>query len=211
MEDLSELLLDVQTSIANMQLPDPALRQYYIDLENREYWITGDIDDSLLTLVRLIIDCNKEDAGVEVNTRKPIKIFINSNGGDIQILWTVINAIRVSKTPVYTINTCAAYSAAAYLMASGHKRYALPGTNFMLHSGSRCYSGDADQVDSTKKYFDRLSKKLINYFISKVNIDNKTYKKKTVTDWFFDEEDALSIGLIDKVVDDLDEICVSKS
>ena len=96
-------------------------------------------------------------------------------------------------------------------MASGHKRYALPGTNFMLHSGSRCYSGDADQVDSTKKYFDKLSKKLINYFISKVNIDNKTYKKKTVTDWFFDEDDALSIGLIDKVVDDLDEICVSKS
>ncbi len=32
------------------------------------------------------------------------------------------------------------------------------------------------------------------------------FKKKTLTDWFMDEDEALENGIIDKIVEDFDEI-----
>lgn len=206
MEELNELSISLPKYVANLHLPDPDLRQYYIDCDNREYWLTDEIDSSLMSLNRLILSCNKEDTGKDVSERKPIKVFIYSVGGDVQILLTTINIIKLSKTPVYTINACTAYSAAADLVAAGQKRFALKGTHFMVHSGSCCFSGNVDQVDSTKKYFDKVGKKLVDLFLASTKVDQKMYKKKTVTDWFFDEDEALRLGVVDEVVDSLDSI-----
>jgi ATP-dependent protease ClpP protease subunit len=32
------------------------------------------------------------------------------------------------------------------------------------------------------------------------------FKKKTITDWFLDEDEALKNGVIDRIITDLDEI-----
>jgi len=206
MDETIEAVLDLPKYVSNLKLPDPTLRQYYIDLQNREYWLTEEIDSGLVEFNRMIMDCNKEDMGKPVEERKPIKLFIYSVGGDVQILLTTINLMKLSKTPVYTINACTAYSAAADLVVAGSKRFALKGTHFMVHSGSCSFSGNTDQVDSTKKYFDKVGNKLVELFVSCTNVDKKLYKRKTVTDWFFDEEEALKLGVIDEVVDDLDSI-----
>lgn len=206
MDELTNLLVGIPETTATLQLPDPELRQYYLDEQDRIFWVDDAINENLLSLVKMIMKCNKEDMGIPVEDRTPIKVFIDSPGGDIQSLWTTIQAIRISKTPVYTINYCAAYSAAADLMASGHKRFALPGTNFMVHNGSCNYGGQVDQVESMKKYFDKLSKKITDNFLERTHVDAKVYKKKAVTDWFFDETEALNLGVIDKIIDDFDEI-----
>lgn len=159
MDELMNILAEVPESIANLQLPDPELRDYYRDEQDRIFWVDDAIDDNLLGLVKMIIRCNKEDKDIPVEDRKPIKVFVDSPGGDVQSLWTTIKAIEISKTPIWTINLCSAYSAAADLMASGHRRFALPGTNFMVHNGSCNYDGQVDQVESMKKYFDKLGKK----------------------------------------------------
>lgn len=206
MDELTDLLVGIPESVANLQLPDPDLRQRYLDDQNRVFWVDDHINSALLELVKMIMRCNKEDAGKPIEERTPIKIFIDSPGGDIQSLWTTIQAIKISKTPCYTINYCTAYSAAADLMASGHKRFALPGTNFMVHNGSCNYGGQVDQVESMKKYFDKLSKKITDNFLEHTKVDSKIYKRKAVSDWFFDENEALELGVIDKIVEDFDEI-----
>ena len=121
-------------------------------------------------------------------------------------MWTIINLIESSKTKVITINYCTAYSAAAEILASGHERYALKGSHVMIHSGSCSYSGQADQVESMKKYFDKLSKKTVEHLMTKTKIDPKAFKRKSVVDWFMDENEALENGVIDKIVEDLEEI-----
>ena len=204
MEELNDLLLGIPETIANLQLPDPNLRQQYLDEQNRIFWVDDAINENLLELVKMILRCNKEDKGKPVEERVPIKVFIDSPGGDVQALWTTIKTIEISKTPIWTVNYCTAYSAAGDLVASGHRRFALPGTNFLLHNGSCGFSGQADVVASTKKYFDGLSKKLVDNLLSKTHIDAKVYKKKAVTDWYFDEEEALKLGVIDEIVTDLD-------
>ena len=205
-EILGNVLLGVPEYIANLQLPDPVLRDWYKDEQNRIFWVNSQIDDTLLDLVKMIMKCNAEDAKIPVEDRMPIKVFIDSPGGDVVALWTTIKAIEISKTPVHTINYCTAYSAAADLLASGHKRYALPGTSVMVHSGSVMYGGTVEQAENMKKYFDKLGKKVTDYFLEHTKVNPKTFKKKASTDWYMDEEEALENGVIDEIITDFENI-----
>ena len=204
MNELENVLLSIPESVANMQLPDPDLRDFYLDEQDRVFWVTTEINDSLLNLVKMIIKCNKEDRDKPVEQRPPIRVFIDSPGGDLCALWTTINAIKLSKTPVHTINYCTAYSAAADLLASGHKRYALPGTSVMVHSGSCMYGGTVEQAENMKKHFDKLGKKVTDCFLEHTKVDPKTFKKKAPADWYMDEDEALKNGLIDEIIDTFD-------
>lgn len=203
---LENILVGVEEGIANLHLPDPQLRDYYRDEQERVFWVDDQIDASLLDLVKMIIRCNNEDKGKPVEERVPIKVYIDSPGGDVCALWTTIKAIEISKTPVYTINYCTAYSAAADLLAAGHKRFAFPGTNIMVHSGSCMYAGTVEQADNMKKYFDNLGKKITDYFLAHTKVEPRLYKKKAPYDWYLDEDEALKYGIIDAVVTDIDEL-----
>lgn len=203
-ELLNSVLVGIPEAVANLQLPDPMLRDHYLDEQDRVFWVTTQIDDSLLDLVKLIIKCNREDKDKPVEERLPIKVFIDSPGGDVLALWTTIKAIEISKTPVHTINYCTAYSAAGDLLAAGHKRFALPGTTVMIHSGSCMYGGTVEQAESMKKYFDKLGKKVTDYFLEHTNVNPKTFKKKAPVDWYFDENEALESGIIDEIIEDFD-------
>lgn len=206
MNELENVLLSIPTSIANMQLPDPDLRDFYQYEQDRVFWVDSEINENLLSLVKLIVKCNREDKGKPTEERTPIKVFIDSPGGDVCALWTTIKAIEISKTPVYTINYCTAYSAAADLLASGHKRYALPGTSVMVHSGSCMFGGTMEQAENMKKHFDKLGKKVTDYFLAHTKVDPKTFKKKAPGDWYMDEDEALKNGLIDEIIIDLDTL-----
>ena len=203
---LDGILVGMPSEVANMQLPDPTLRDYYRDEEDRVFWLDEGVAECAQDLIKMIIRCNKEDKGKSVEERKPIKIFIDSPGGDVTFMWTIIKMMEMSKTPVYTINYCTAYSAAAEILASGHKRFAMPGSHVMIHLGSCAYMGDAANVEATKKYFDALSKKTVEHLLARTKIEPKMFKKKTTTDWFLDEDDALKNGVVDKIITDFDEI-----
>lgn len=205
-EMLSEILLGVPSSVANMQLPDPDLRDYYRDETDRIFWIDSNVDDNTLDLVKMIIRCNSEDKGKSVDERTPIKVMVNSGGGDVQVMMTIIKTMKISKTPVYTVCFSSAMSAAAEILAAGHKRYALPGTCVMVHSGSCSYGGTMEQAESCKKYVDSLTKRATDEFVANTKINAKTLKKKGASDWYMDENEALENGVIDEIITDLDEI-----
>ena len=206
MNELNGILVGIPEDTANMQLPNPDLRDFYRDEQDRIFWLDDNVENCAEDLIRMIIRCNKEDKGLSAEERNPIKIFIDSPGGDVTFMWSIIKMIEMSKTKVITINYCTAYSAAAEILAAGHERMAFPGSHVMLHNGSCAYGGQADQVESTKKYFDKLNKKITAHLLERTKIDAKVYKKKAVIDWFMDEEEALTNGVIDKIITDFDEI-----
>ena len=63
-EILGNVLLGVPEYIANLQLPDPVLRDWYKDEQNRIFWVNSQIDDTLLDLVKMIMKCNAEDTKI---------------------------------------------------------------------------------------------------------------------------------------------------
>ena len=203
-EILGNVLVGIPETTANLQLPDPTLRDYYRDEQDRVFWVNEQIDASLLDLVKMIMRCNKEDKDVPVEDRVPIKVFIDSPGGDVLVLWTVIKAIELSKTPVYTINYCTAYSAAAEILVAGQKRFSMPGTQTMFHRGSNFFGGEASVVESTRKHFDKLEDKLRDFLLTHTNISPKAYKKNASSDIYYDENDCLKFGVIDEILTDYD-------
>ena len=201
---LDTLLVGVPESVANMQLPDPDLRDFYRYETDRIFWLDANVDENTLDLVKMIIRCNREDKGKSVEDRIPIKVMINSAGGDVQIMLTIIKTMKISKTPVYTIVFSSAMSAAAEILAAGHKRYAMPGTCVMVHSGSCSYGGTMEQAESCKKYVDSLTKRATEEFVANTKIDAKTLKKKGAADWYMNEDEALEKGVVDEIIVDLD-------
>lgn len=206
MDMLNGVLVGIPESTANMQLPDPNLRDYYRDEQDRIFWLDENVENCAPDLIKMIMRCNKEDKGKPVEDRMPIKIFIDSPGGDVTFMWSIINLIEMSKTKVITINYCTAYSAAAEILASGHERYALKGSHVMVHSGNCQYSGQADVVESTKKYFDQVIKRTTDHLLNRTNINSRVFKKKASLDWYMNEEEALENGIVDKIIVDLDDI-----
>ena len=203
---LGNVLIGIPENVANLQLPDYNLRNLYRDEQDRIFWLNDNVENCAEDLIRMIMMCNKEDKGKSIDDRTPIKIFIDSPGGDVTFMWSIINMIEMSSTPVYTINYCTCYSAAAEILASGHKRFALPGSYVMIHLGSCAYAGDAANVEATKKYFDALSKKTVEHLLKRTKIEPKMFKKKTLTDWFLDENDALENGIVDRIIETFDEL-----
>jgi ATP-dependent protease ClpP protease subunit len=67
------------------------------------------------------------------STQRPIKLLINSPGGDADALRTVLNAIKASIAPIDGIVVGRAYSAAALMLQACRTRYALPFSVFMVH------------------------------------------------------------------------------
>ena len=54
-----------------------------------------------------------------------------------------------------------------------------------------------------KAYFDKLGKKVTDYFLAHTKVDQKAFKKKAPSDWYFDEQDMLENGLIDEIITDV--------
>lgn len=205
---LNNILIGVDEGIANLQLPDPVLRDYYRDEEDRVFWIDSEVNDSTLDLVKMIVRCNKEDKGKPIEERKPITVFIDSPGGNVEVLYAIVRAMKASKTIVRTVNYCTCFSAASEILAAGTKghRYCMPGAVVMCHSGSVSLSGTTGNVDATKKFCDILCKRCTDMFLDNTGMDAKVFKKKTTNDWYLFEDEALEYGLVDKIISDYDEL-----
>lgn len=198
--------LAIPQSVENLQLPAPELLNYYKNYEDRVYWVEGDIDESITDLTRMIIECNRQDKELVASERKPIKIFISSCGGLLDETMALVKLIGISKTPIITINACYAYSAASLILISGHKRYAMPGTRCLFHSGSGGAQGTFDQVQAATDDYKKLVKQMQDYILSKTNINSKLFNKKKAYDWYLNIDEMVEYGVVDKVVDDIDEI-----
>lgn len=201
---LDSMLVTIPESVENMQLPNPDLLTYYKDEQDRILWVEGEIGDGLFELSKLILRYNKEDKDLPVEQRKPIKIFINSNGGDLDSTLAFIGLVEISKTPIWTINACWAYSAAGLILMAGHKRFALPNTECLIHSGSGQLGGTFDQTTEQMKNYKILVDKMRDFILAKTKIDQKLFKKNSAKDWYIYTDEMLDYGIVDKIVDNLD-------
>ena len=203
---MNEFAITIPQSVENLTLPAPELLSYYKHYEDRVFWVEGEIDESIMYLSKMIIDCNREDKGLSIEDRKPIKIFISSNGGLLDETMSLVKLIAISKTPIITINACYCYSAASLILIAGHKRYAMPGTRCLFHSGSGGATGTFDQAQAAMEDYKKLVKQMQDYILSRTNIDSKLFNKKKAYDWYLNTDEMLQRGVVDSIVEDIDEI-----
>lgn len=204
-EDVQFLDIVIPKSIANMELPAPELVQFYKDYDNRNIFIS-DIDEDLFATTKLIYDYNASDKGKPIEERKPITIQIMSYGGDLYQAYALISAILASTTPVITINCGVAMSAGLLILLAGHKRYAMKYSTAMIHSGSGGAQGTYEQMEEQQKNYKKLVDLMRNYIMERTTIDSKLFNKNKTKDWYITDTEQVELGIVSKIVENLDEI-----
>lgn len=189
---------------ANATIPDPSLLWYYEDLEDRVYQLVGEVDEGLLDFSRHVIRWNREDKGKPVEERKPIKLFFFSPGGSLDINYSVIDIIRLSKTPIIGINMGVCCSAAAYIYLACHKRYMLPHSYFVFHQGSSQMSGTYGEVVAIMADYQNQVAELSSFMEERTTYTSEEITNNIVTEWYVREEEALEKGVCHEVIEDIE-------
>lgn len=172
------------------------------DLEGRRIYLNCEIDENVMdSAVYHILRFNRLDKGIPVEARKPIILYINSPGGNVIDGYGLIDVIRESKTPVYTVNLAFAASMGFLIFIAGHKRYSLPRAEFLLHDGS---TGDIGSMLKVKDRIDfeanQVAEMTKQYVLDRTSIDEATYNEKLRVEWYFLPEEGKKIGAVDYIV-----------
>lgn len=178
-----------------------------LDLEGqRKIWLDDDIGYNVIEIQRLIMRWNIADKGVAPEMRKPIWLYIMSYGGDLDYMWSLIDTIEMSRTPVYTVNVGVAASAASLIFLAGHKRFMLPKSNLIIHEGSAQLAGDAIKVMDQSESYKQQLKQMKDYILEHTEIPRNQLMRKRSNDWFVDAKYCLENKACDAIVTTLDEI-----
>lgn len=158
--------------------------------------VIGDTVESYIRYFNRIDD----EMNIPIEERQPIKIFIDSPGGDLIGAFTIIDAIRLSKTPVWTINIGAAYSAGFFIYIAGHKRLAYPLSSFLFHEGSVSTGADAGKFRNFAAFYERQLDMLKNLVLTYTKISEEKYNEIQKDDFWMTTEDAIELGICDEII-----------
>lgn len=197
----------------------PSIKRRLDDLENRRLYLYGEIMDidaeegaiaiasSVGELVECIFEYNRADAGKAVELRKPIKLYINSPGGDQNEGFSLVDAITLSKTPIYTINV-GQWSSMSFLIGiTGHRRFSFPHATFLLHDGSSGAFGSTNKVQDRVKFDERFENEVVKaHVLSHSKMTSAEYDAYARVEYYMLPNDALERGFIDEVVSDIYDI-----
>jgi len=165
-------------------------------LKNRIILISGEINDSVSSSViaeLLYLDSINHD---------DISIYINSPGGSVSSGLAIYDTMNFVKSDVSTICVGMAASMGAFLLSSGKKgkRFALPNSEIMIHQPLGGAQGQATEIRIACEHILNLKDKL-NKILSKNTGKNiKAIERDTERDNYMSSDDALSYGLIDKII-----------
>ena len=200
--------ITIPSNLENLQLPSPELLMYYKNLNNRVIWLDTEVDAMWLEYERQIIEWNREDKGIPVEQRKPIKLMFFSYGGQIDINYSFIDLIQKSKTPIWGVNMGQACSAACFIFIACHKRFAMPRSSFLIHQGGvdGGFSGTYEQVVAAIMEYQRQMDELGKHLIEYTKITQEILDERFASEWYLTALDAVELGVADKIIEDIDEI-----
>ena len=165
-------------------------------LKDRIILLNGEINDNTANIVvseLLYLDSiNHED----------ICIYINSPGGSITSGMAIYDTMNYIKSDVSTICIGMAASMAAFLLSSGKKgkRYALPNSEVMIHQPLGGVNGQATEIKIAADRILKLKDKLNKILSNNTGKDIKVIQNDTERDYFMDSNEALTYGIIDKIL-----------
>jgi len=165
----------------------------------RVIFINGSIDDEMaMTVVQQATYLAQEDSS------KPIKMLINSCGGEIDAGMVIYDILQSCPAPIKVYCTGKAYSMGATLLCCGkHGRYLLPHSRVMIHE-PLAFSGVGGKTSSIQTMAESMLKvkdEMIAILAKHTGQPIEKLNEMTKTDTFFSADEAVEFGLADKVVD----------
>jgi len=160
----------------------------------------NDVSASLVVAQLLFLDA--EDPG------KDIHLYINSPGGSVTAGMAIYDTIQYIKSDVCTICIGMAASMGAFLLAAGTKgkRYALPNSTIMIHQPLGGVQGQASDIKIHTEYLLKVKEKLNKILSENTGKPLEQVEKDTDRDNFLSSLEAKEYGLIDEVMNSINEL-----
>ncbi|OZI61240.1 ATP-dependent Clp endopeptidase proteolytic subunit ClpP [Bordetella genomosp. 11] len=166
-------------------------------LRERVVFLVGPVNDNSANLVvaqLLFLESENPD--------KDISFYINSPGGSVYAGMAIYDTMNFIKPDVSTLCTGLAASMGAFLLAAGKKgkRYSLPNSRIMIHQPSGGAQGQASDIQIQAREILDLRSRLNRILADNTGQPVERIEQDTERDNFMSAEDAVSYGLVDKVL-----------
>lgn len=137
------------------------------------------------------------------DSNRDITIYINSPGGSVSDGLAIYDTMNYIKCDVATVCVGHAASMGAFLLSGGTKgkRFILPNAEVMIHQPLGGMQGQATDMKIAMNHMDKIKDKLTRYLAQHTGQDYDTIWKDTDRDNWMSAEEAVSYGLVDKILE----------
>lgn len=185
MDDMSE---------EKKQEMDPSLNEKL--LRTRSVMLTGEITkEGADQVVRSLLVLDSE-------SNEPITIYINSPGGDVDAGFAIYDMVRFIKSPVTMVGIGLVASAASLVLLAVPKerRLGLENSTYLIHQPLTSMKGVTTDIMIHARNIERLRDKLDQVIADATGKPVEEVRKDTERDHWLYSDEAVSYGLIDRIV-----------
>ena len=165
-------------------------------LKDRIIFIDGEINDETANIVvgQLLYLNSKSN--------EDISVYINSPGGSVTAGFAIYDTMNFIESDVSTICVGLCASMAAFLLSSGTKgkRIALKNSEVMIHQPLGGAHGQATEIQIAAERIIKIKQKLAKLLAKNTGHTVKKIENDVERDHFMDADEALTYGIIDKVI-----------
>ncbi|WVN90559.1 ATP-dependent Clp endopeptidase, proteolytic subunit ClpP [Cryptococcus depauperatus CBS 7841] len=158
-------------------------------------------DATLLTAQLLFLEAE--------DPKRPIKLYINSPGGEVTSGLAIYDTMQYIQSPVHTFCLGQAASMGSLLLAGGEKgkRFCLKNGSVMIHQPSGGAQGQATDIALHAKEILRIRSALTDIYADHCTLPSESrdscrgrFEKALERDYFMTAEEAMEFGIIDKII-----------
>lgn len=165
-------------------------------LKTRTVLISGEINKELAERVvrQLLI--------LEQESDEPIRVFIDSPGGDADAGYAIFDTIRFVEPEVSTVGIGLVASAGALILLAGEKerRLAFPNSHYLIHQPASGIRGVATEIEIHAREIDKMRKRINVLIAEETGKPFEQVERDTDRDYWMNAEEAVDYGLVSKIV-----------
>jgi ATP-dependent Clp protease, protease subunit len=172
-------------------------------LQQRIIVLGAEVDDNIANrLCAQLLLLSAEDP------RHDISLYINSPGGSVSAGLAIYDTMNLIPNDVSTLAMGLAGSMGQFLLSSGTpgKRFSLPHAQVLMHQGSAGFGGTAADVEIYAGQLDRIGALLTRLTAAQTGQSEETVERDSRRDRWFTAEEAREYGLIDHLVERMDDV-----
>ena len=166
-------------------------------LKRRTLLLTGEISRESAQSIMAQLILLAEDA-----PDNPVRLFINSPGGDVDAGFAMFDMVRFIPSPVNMISAGLTASAAVVVLLASPKerRFALPNARFLIHQPSTGVRGAAADIQIEASEILKSRDKINRLIAQETGKTPDQVDQDTKRNFWMDAEEAKAYGLVSEIV-----------
>jgi ATP-dependent Clp protease, protease subunit len=168
-------------------------------LSERIVFIGQPIDEDLANLVvAQLLHLESEDPDKDVN------VYVNSPGGSLHAGLAIYDTMQYVTPEVGTTCYGMAMSAGSLILAGGAegKRLALPNARILIHQPTSGFQGQSTDIEIHAREILELRRRTEEIYAKRTGKSVEQIHEDAERDRFFDADQAVEYGLIDRVIEE---------